>query len=399
MRTRATLAVAALVAVSLLAGTTPALAADDYPTWADVEAAKHDEKAKKAEIARIENFIAGLEAKNSGLAKDALVVNEQYNEAKVSLDKASATSDALRKRADAASAAEATSRRQVGALAAQLARSGGTDVTLTLLIDSANAADYLYALGQLDGVAAHTSAVYARASTARNLAASLQRQAAVAARVRASKAAASQRELAKAKAAASAATRSLTAQQAKAKQLYDQLASLKGTTTATEKAYQAGLAWEKAQAAVKTPPPPPPGPPANPPPVAPSGNAVGVAIAFARAQLGETYVLGGEGPDTWDCSGLTKAAYASVGVYIGTHSATNQYATMAAEGRLLPLAQLVAGDLLFYSNGGSTTGTKYHTALYLGAGQMIEAPYPGAVVRIKPIRYGDLVPYAGRPTP
>jgi len=37
--------------------------------------------------------------------------------------------------------------------------------------------------------------------------------------------------------------------------------------------------------------------------------------------------------------------------------------------------------------------------MYIGAGQMIEAPYPGAVVRIKPIRYGDLVPYAGRPTP
>jgi cell wall-associated NlpC family hydrolase len=101
----------------------------------------------------------------------------------------------------------------------------------------------------------------------------------------------------------------------------------------------------------------------------------------------------------WDCSGLTKASYASVGVYIGTHSATNQYATMAAAGRLVPYNELVAGDLLFYSSGGSTTGTKYHVTLYAGGGLMIEAPYPGTTVRKVPVRFGDLVPYAGRPTP
>lgn len=399
MKKRAILAVSAIVTVSLAAGSTPAFAAEDYPTWADVEAAKHDEKAKKAEIAKIEDFIAGLEATNSGLAKDALVVNEEYNEAKGALDDAVAASDALKKKADAASAAAATSRQQVGQLAAQLARTGGSDVTLNLLVDSSNATDYLYALGQLDGVTAHTAAIYARAITARNESTSLQKQAAVAEKVRTSKAAAAKSDLAEAQAASAAAKKSLSAQQAKAKQLYDQLASLKGTTSATEKAYEAGIAWEKAQAAVKTPPPPPPGPPVNPPPAAPSGSGVTGAIAFAEAQLGEAYALGGSGPDTWDCSGLTKAAYASVGVYIGTHSATNQYSTMAAEGRLLPLADLQAGDLLFYSSGGSTTATKYHTALYIGAGQMIEAPYPGSVVRIKPVRYGDLVPYAGRPTP
>jgi peptidoglycan DL-endopeptidase CwlO len=399
VRKRAILAVAALVTVSLVAGSTPAFAADDYPTWADVEAAKHDEKAKKAEIAKIEDFISGLEAKNSGLAKDALVVNEEYNEAKGALDDATEASDILNKKADAAAKAAATSREQVGRLAAQLSRTGGSDVTLTLLVDSGNAADYLYALGQLDGVTAHTAAIYAQAITARNESESLQKQAKAAAKVRATRAAAAKSDLAEAQAAAATAKTNLTAQQAKAKQLYDQLASLKGTTSKTEKAYEAGVAWEKAQAAVKKPPAPPPGPVVNPPPPAPSGSGVSGAIAFAEAQLGDAYQLGGSGPDVWDCSGLTKAAYASVGVYIGTHSATNQYATMASEGRLLPLADLQAGDLLFYSSGGSTTGTKYHTALYIGAGKMIEAPYPGSVVRIAAIRYGDLVPYAGRPTP
>jgi len=132
---------------------------------------------------------------------------------------------------------------------------------------------------------------------------------------------------------------------------------------------------------------------------APNTQAVATAVAFANAQLGDPYRLGAAGPDEWDCSGLTKASYAAAGVYIGTHSATNQYSTMSAAGRLLPLADMVAGDLLFYSSGGSTSGSKYHTALYIGGGRMIEAPYPGRTVRSVAVRYGDLVPFAGRPTP
>ena len=110
------------------------------------------------------------------------------------------------------------------------------------------------------------------------------------------------------------------------------------------------------------------------------------------------YQFGGSGPNVWDCSGLTRAAYASVGVYIGTHSATNQYNTMASSGRLVPFSSRTAGDLLFYSNGGSTSGSKYHVAIYIGNGYMIEAPYEGQPVRIRPVRSGDLVPYVGHPT-
>ena len=56
------------------------------------------------------------------------------------------------------------------------------------------------------------------------------------------------------------------------------------------------------------------------------------------------------------------------------------------------------GDLLWYSDGGSTTATKYHVTIYIGNNQMIEAPYPGVNVRVAALRYGDLVPFAGRPT-
>jgi cell wall-associated NlpC family hydrolase len=128
-------------------------------------------------------------------------------------------------------------------------------------------------------------------------------------------------------------------------------------------------------------------------------SAVDGAIAYAKAQLGERYQLGGMGPDAWDCSGLTKASYASVGVYIGIHSSTDQYNYMAAQGRLVPFSQALPGDLIFYSDGGSATiARKYHVAIYLGGGMMIEAPNPSAPVRIVSARAYDRVPYVGRPT-
>jgi cell wall-associated NlpC family hydrolase len=77
---------------------------------------------------------------------------------------------------------------------------------------------------------------------------------------------------------------------------------------------------------------------------------------------------------------------------------TNQYNTMAAAGRLVPVAQRTAGDLLFYANGGRASGGFYHVAIYLGGGQMIEAPRDGVPVRITGYRTSDLVAYAGRPT-
>lgn len=169
------------------------------------------------------------------------------------------------------------------------------------------------------------------------------------------------------------------------------------TIPANQHGYVGGLAWEKAQLAVTAPPPP--APPVNPPPPPPNKAAVSAAVAFARAQLGEPYELGSMGPDKWDCSGLTKASYASIGVNIGNHSATAQFNTLASAGRLVPLADLEVGDLLWFSVGGAVGVDKYHTAIYIGGGRMIEAARPGTTVRIVPLRYGDLVPYAGRPTP
>jgi cell wall-associated NlpC family hydrolase len=194
--------------------------------------------------------------------------------------------------------------------------------------------------------------------------------------------------------------------------LYAQLASLKGTTAELERAYAEGVAAQQPQPPAGGSPGggtpgggtpgggTPGGGSSDPaPPPTPVTSAVDGAIAYAKAQLGERYQLGGMGPDAWDCSGLTKASYASVGVYIGIHSSTDQYNYMAAQGRLVPFSQALPGDLIFYSDGGSATiARKYHVAIYLGGGMMIEAPNPSAPVRIVSARAYDRVPYVGRPT-
>lgn len=137
-----------------------------------------------------------------------------------------------------------------------------------------------------------------------------------------------------------------------------------------------------------------------PAPVYPTPNAAAVsaAIAFARQQLGEPYAFAGRGPDAWDCSGLTMQSYAAAGVAIGGHGATMQYRYAEDRGRLVPYALRQPGDLIFYATGGSTSGSKYHVALYIGGNRMIEAPSPGKTVRDWPVYTYDLVPYVARPT-
>jgi cell wall-associated NlpC family hydrolase len=372
--------------------------ADDYPTWSDVEAARHSEAAKKAEIAKIQRLIDGLETEAATYAKAALEAAEAYNQALDALDEAAAKAEALQRRAATAAKAAKKSSSEAAILVTQLARSGGSDFTVELLLADEESADaLLYKIGAMNKLTEQAAAIYEQAVFDRNLAAALSEKAEAARSARSKLADEAADALAEAQQAAADAEVRAQHQKEVAAQLYAQLASLKGTTAATEQAYIEGVAWEKAQEAIKNPPPPPP--PVNPPPPPPNTDAVAGAIAFAQAQVGDAYQLNGSGPDAWDCSGLTRASYGSVGVYIGTHSATNQYSTMAAAGRLVPFNDLVAGDLLFYSSGGSPTASKYHVALYIGAGRMIEAPYPGVPVRVATVRYGDLVPYAGRPTP
>jgi cell wall-associated NlpC family hydrolase len=377
-----------------------ALRQPDYPSWDDVEQARHNEAAAQATVEQIEGILIRLEAEAAELNRIALELGEEYALAAAALDAATAKLDRLKAQADAAQERAEQSEQQVAVIVAQLARNGGGDVTLGLLLGSADDADTLLArLGTADRLTASSAALLDRAIYDKKTAQALAKDARAAERERQKLADDAQEKYDAAQAAASDAQAKADAQRADIDRMYAQLATLKGTTEALEREYQEGLAANPPSAPPPAPPPttPPPGVDPTPPP--PASSAVEGAIAYASAQLGEAYQLGGMGPNAWDCSGLTKASYASVGVYIGPHSSTDQYNYMSAQGRLVPRDQWQRGDLLFYSYGGSaSTPRKYHVAIYLGDGKMIEAPNPTAPVRIVNVRYADLVPYVGRPT-
>jgi cell wall-associated NlpC family hydrolase len=131
-----------------------------------------------------------------------------------------------------------------------------------------------------------------------------------------------------------------------------------------------------------------------------SGSAslpVGVArtaIDAALKEVGKPYVWGAEGPDTYDCSGLMQWAYNLAGINLPRVS-RDQFRA----GGHVPVREAQPGDLMFYATDRSDPTTIHHVFLYMGDGQMVEAPYSGQNVRVQKVSwdYRELVPLATRP--
>ncbi|MGW7022317.1 NlpC/P60 family protein [Streptomyces decoyicus] len=100
------------------------------------------------------------------------------------------------------------------------------------------------------------------------------------------------------------------------------------------------------------------------------------ALAFARAQTGKPYVWGATGPSSYDCSGLTQAAWKAAGVDL-PRTTWDQVKV----GQRIATKDLKPGDLVFFYDDIS------HVGMYIGGGKMIHAPHPGANVREESIYY------------
>jgi cell wall-associated NlpC family hydrolase len=109
------------------------------------------------------------------------------------------------------------------------------------------------------------------------------------------------------------------------------------------------------------------------------------ALSFAKSQLGKPYRYASAGPNAYDCSGLTSAAWSKVGVSLPRTSQSQ-----IGVGRSVSKSELQPGDLVFYYSGIS------HVGLYAGNGQIVHAPRPGKSVEYAAL---DSMPFAGARRP
>ncbi|WP_435286221.1 NlpC/P60 family protein [Streptomyces bacillaris] len=121
--------------------------------------------------------------------------------------------------------------------------------------------------------------------------------------------------------------------------------------------------------------------------VRPPTRQGGDAIAYAIEQIGKPYVWGAEGPDSFDCSGLTSQAWAAAGRPV-PRTSQEQWKQLPK----VPVSSLRPGDLVVYFPKAT------HVALYIGDGLVVQAPRPGAKVKVSPLASNPLLG-AVRPDP
>lgn len=287
---------------------------------------------------------------------------ESYAESKIALSAAKRGAAVAQARVAAAQEQLDTIKRAMGNVAAAAYRSGGTD-QFVQLVNTSTPQTFLDRASSLNRIAAGQSAQMAAAATARHRLASVRADAA-------------RSQVAAATVAKAMATQKNTIENALAEQ-QRLLSSLKADERARlDKLRQAAVraARDAAQRASRS------RSLSLPTYNGPASGRAGVAVQEAYNQLGKPYVWGASGPSSFDCSGLTMWAWGHAGVSL-SHSSEAQY----NEGQHVSQADVQPGDLVFFGS------PIHHVGIYVGGGNMINAPHSGDVVRIAPAFRGDYV--------
>lgn len=432
-RARRGLTVSALTLVILFGAGGTGLAAPPpppNPSDSDLSSSKADANAKAGEVGRLTNQLAQAEQKLSQLQDDVELKQEEANKALVDLQSAQdaaaqAENDAkaARTEADAAAAAIEKARNDLKTFAAASFQQGSTVGSLSAYLSADSPKDMLARAQLLDAVGGDRLNALDRLQQAQTEKSNKDAAARKAAEIAQQK----QDAARQAKTSAdSAQARAISAQDSQAtqntqleknksdveQQLYAAQAKVNGLQGQRQR-YQDWLAEkqreddERARQAALGSSGGGGGRPASKPASGPAGSSIEAVIARALSKIGLPYAWGGgnaSGPTRgirdggvadrygdynkigFDCSGLM--IYAFAGVMSLPHYSGYQYTS----GRQVPLSQMRRGDMLFYGGPGGI----HHVALYLGGGQMVEAPQSGLRVRVAPVRYGGLMPYATR---
>jgi cell wall-associated NlpC family hydrolase len=187
--------------------------------------------------------------------------------------------------------------------------------------------------------------------------------------------------------AAKAAKSKLDAASAQAKALQSQVNGqiatiMRQEAQAAAARQQRAAAAESARATPRSSSPRNTGPVNFPNVPAPNAGAA-AAVAFAKAQVGKGYQYATSGPDTFDCSGLTAAAWARGGVSLAHYSGAQYQQTIR-----IGAGDLQPGDLVFYGPGGAN-----HVEIYIGGGMVVSASNPSTGVKLAGVRYGSASGY------
>ncbi|PAK23293.1 hypothetical protein CJD44_29745 [Streptomyces sp. alain-838] len=299
---------------------------------------------------------AQVKAKVDKLYQEAEVATEKYNGAKEKADAAERRLEKLRDEAARKQGRLNSTREALGSVAAAQYRSGGLDPALRLAL-SADPDRYLDDAALLERAGSRQQAAVGRAR--KDL-----------------------REIEQLRGAARVEVTSLTSRRAELKRhretvtgKLDAARGLLSRLTAEERARLGHGTGDRASRASSGPRD---GLSASA--QAPNSRAA-AAVTYAYRKLGSPYVWGATGPDAFDCSGLTQAAYRAAGVSLPRTT----YAQIDA-GRRVARSELLPGDLVFFYSGIS------HVGIYVGDGKMIHAPNPSAPVRVAPV---DQMPFAG----
>jgi len=398
----------ALTLVGTLSGTAVA-DPDPVPSKSQVDRANTNLRKKARDVAEIRADLAVANSHLRAAAQQAEVAAEQYNAARWRLGEAKKATVA------AQAAAAAASRRvedQAAGIAALVTRTyqSGTELTgVTAFFGDSSPTELMGRVGVVESVGSALDAQYAEFAATDVLAKVARERAAAAEKQQAEEAALAEQlrdGAAEAALLAQAQARSIAQQRA---QLIADLATAQKISVSLATKRQQGLeaqaqakaaaaaAEAAATAAADAGGSGRDGPVNNG--ISPNdpGRAYSIstvegaekAIAFAKAQLGEPYLWAADGPDSWDCSGLTMRAWQRGGVSLPHYSAAQYQNT-----KHIRVVDLRPGDLVFW---GDAVNTIHHVAMYLGDGKIIHAPRTGQPVQINSMYYWVPPTHFGRP--